>query len=98
MDDARQELREHPLQRARPDRYGHKDLVPAWTFSTGVLRGYEGVPLVVGSTLYLVTPYPNILYALDLASPGAPIKWSCRPNPGASAQGVACCDVVNRGP
>jgi len=41
----------------------------AWTFSTGVLRGHEAAPLVVGSTMYLVTPYPNILYAIDLTPP-----------------------------
>src|SRR3712207_2645454 len=38
----------------------------AWTFSTGVLRGHEGNPLVVGDTMYVHTPFPNIVYALDL--------------------------------
>src|SRR5256885_2015035 len=37
-----------------------KNLRVAWTFSTGVLRGHEGQPLVVGHTKYLVTPYPNV--------------------------------------
>jgi PQQ-dependent dehydrogenase (methanol/ethanol family) len=69
----------------------------AWTFSTGVNRGQEAAPLVVGSTMYVVTPYPNILYALDLSQPGAPLKWTYQPHPSAAAQGVACCDVVNRG-
>jgi lanthanide-dependent methanol dehydrogenase len=68
----------------------------AWTFSTGVNRGQEAAPLVVGNTLYVVTPYPNILYALDLARGGA-LKWKYEPKPVAAAQGVACCDVVNRG-
>jgi len=68
----------------------------AWTFSTGVLRGHEAAPIVADGTLYLVTPYPNVVYALDLAEAGA-IKWRFSPNPVASAQGVACCDVVNRG-
>jgi PQQ-dependent dehydrogenase (methanol/ethanol family) len=67
-----------------------------WTFETGVLRGHEEAPLVVGSTMYLVTPYPNILYALDLTRQGA-MKWKYEPKPMAAAQGVACCDVVNRG-
>src|SRR5690606_10678657 len=44
-----------------------------------------------------VTPYPNILYALDLTRPGAPLKWKHEPKPLAAAQGVACCDTVNRG-
>jgi lanthanide-dependent methanol dehydrogenase len=69
----------------------------AWTFSTGTLTGNEGAPLVVGDTLYVVTPYPNVLYALDLTQPGAPAKWSYKPKPAAASQGVACCDVVNRG-
>ena len=47
--------------------------------------------------MYVVTPYPNVLYALDLAKPGAAIKWKYEPKPAAAAQGVACCDVVNRG-
>ena len=38
----------------------------AWTFSTGVLRGHEGSPLVVGDVMYVHTPFPNIVYALDL--------------------------------
>jgi PQQ-dependent dehydrogenase (methanol/ethanol family) len=70
----------------------------AFTFSTGVNKGQESAPIVVGGTLYVVTPYPNILYALDLTKPGAPLKWQYNPKPDASAQGVACCDVVNRGP
>ncbi|HJP59791.1 MAG TPA: methanol/ethanol family PQQ-dependent dehydrogenase [Gemmatimonadaceae bacterium] len=72
-------------------------LKPAWTFSTGVLRGHEGAPLVVGATMYVVTPYPNNLYALDLTQPGAPAKWVYKPKPLTASQGVACCDTVNRG-
>jgi lanthanide-dependent methanol dehydrogenase len=69
----------------------------AWTFSTGVTRGHEAGPLVVDSTMYVVTPFPNILYALDLSKPGAPLKWTYKPSPMLAAQGVACCDLVNRG-
>src|SRR6202047_4694633 len=39
----------------------------AWTFSTGVLRGHEGGPLIVGNTMYVHTPFPNKVYALDLS-------------------------------
>lgn len=73
-----------------------KNLKVAWTFSTGVNRGQEAAPIVVGDTMYVVTPYPNILYALDLKNSGA-TKWKYEPKPSAVAQGVACCDVVNRG-
>ena len=74
-----------------------KQLQVAWTFSTGTSRGLEAAPLVVNNTLYLVTPWPNILYALDLTKPGAPMKWAYDPKPVASSKGVACCDWVNRG-
>src|SRR3982750_3863133 len=73
-----------------------KDLRVAWTFSTGIVRGHEAAPLVVGDTMYVVTPYPNVLYALDLKNQGA-TKWKYEPDPSRSSQGVACCDVVNRG-
>jgi alcohol dehydrogenase (cytochrome c) len=68
----------------------------AWSFSTGLTRGHEAAPLVVKDTLYVVTPFPNYLYALDLNKPGT-MKWVYKPAPSPSAQGVACCDVVNRG-
>ena len=74
-----------------------KNLRLAFTFSTGVVRGHEAAPVVVGGTMYIVTPYPNVLYALDLTKPGAPTKWKFEPKPLAAAQGIACCDVVNRG-
>ena len=72
-------------------------LALAWTFSTGVLRGHEAAPIVADNTLFIVTPFPNVVYALDLTQPGAPIKWKFSPYPASSSQGEACCDVVNRG-
>ncbi len=72
-------------------------LKAAWTFSTGVLRGHEGQPLVIDNTMYLVTPYPNVAYAIDLTQPGFPLKWKFRPENDERAAGKACCDVVNRG-
>jgi len=67
------------------------------TFSTGVVAGHEAAPLVINDTMFVVTPWPNVLYALDLTKPGAPIKFSYKPKPIAAAKGVACCDLVNRG-
>lgn len=67
------------------------------TFSTGVTRGHEAAPIVAGSTMYIVTPFPNYVYALDLTQQGYPTKWSYKPHPVNASQGVACCDVVNRG-
>jgi PQQ-dependent dehydrogenase (methanol/ethanol family) len=74
-----------------------RGLHPVWTFSTGVLGGHEGQPLVVGNTMYVVTPWPNVLYAFDLTREGYPLKWKYRPAVSANAIGVACCDSVNRG-
>ncbi len=74
-----------------------KNLRPAWMFSTGVLRGHEGAPLVVGNTMYVHTPFPNSVYALDLAREGAPIKWKYIPEQDPEVVAIACCDTVNRG-
>jgi lanthanide-dependent methanol dehydrogenase len=74
-----------------------RQLGPKMIFSTGYLRGHEAPPLVVHGTMYIITPFPNVLYALDLSKPGAPVKWKFDPKPLAASQGVACCDVVNRG-
>lgn len=69
----------------------------AWSFSDGSIYGHEGAPLVIGSTMYLVSPFPNIAYALDLSKPGQPIIWSYDPLPTPMAKGKACCGPVIRG-
>src|SRR6185437_4983001 len=74
-----------------------KDLQPLFTFSLAVNKGQEAAPIVADNTLYVVTAYPNYVYALDLTRPGAPLKWKFAPKPLPASQGVACCDVVNRG-
>jgi PQQ-dependent dehydrogenase (methanol/ethanol family) len=75
-----------------------KNLRPAWTFSTGTLRGHEGAPLVIGDTMYVHTSFPNNVYALDLKGPDVgKIKWAYLPKQDPSVQAVACCDNVNRG-
>jgi PQQ-dependent dehydrogenase (methanol/ethanol family) len=74
-----------------------KKMKPVWSFSTGVLRGHEGAPLVIGDTMYVHTPFPNIVYALDLNKEGAPIKWRYKPKQNEEVIPVACCDTVNRG-
>jgi alcohol dehydrogenase (cytochrome c) len=71
-------------------------LQPVWTFSTGVLRGHEGGPLVVGDVMYVHTPFPNIVYALDLNNDGR-IIWRYEPKQDPSVIPVMCCDTVHRG-
>jgi lanthanide-dependent methanol dehydrogenase len=69
----------------------------AWRYETGYDRGHEAVPIVVNNTMYVVMPFPNRLVALDLTQPGPHVKWIYDPEPNPAAQGVACCDHVNRG-
>src|SRR5437870_1865247 len=71
------------------------NLQVAWTMSTGVLRGHEGSPLVVGNTMYLHTPFPNNVYAINLAD--QTYKWKYEPKQDATVVPVMCCDTVNRG-
>jgi glucose dehydrogenase len=65
-----------PLAEITPANLGKLSL--AFTFSTGVLRGHEAAPIVADNTMFIVTPYPNLVYALDLTKPGAPQKSSRR--------------------
>jgi len=81
-----------------------KQLKQVWSFSTGALRGHEGAPLVIGSTMYVHSSFSdsesspgNHIYALDLSKEGAPIKWTYTPKTDKRAVPVACCDVVQRG-
>jgi PQQ-dependent dehydrogenase (methanol/ethanol family) len=67
----------------------------AWMFSTGVLRGHEGSPLVIGNTMYFVTPFPNNVFAIDLAT--QKIKWKYAPKQDPAVIPQMCCDTVNRG-
>jgi lanthanide-dependent methanol dehydrogenase len=72
------------------------DLQVAWTFSTGVLRGHEGGPLVVGDIMYVHAPFPNTVFALDLNEDGK-ILWKYEPKQDPNVIPVMCCDTVNRG-
>jgi len=79
-------------------------LQAAWTFSTGVLRGHEGGPLVLpGSatglnhdTLYVNAPFPNNVFAINLDN--LEVVWEYVPVQNYDETvPVMCCDTVNRG-
>jgi len=72
------------------------ELKVAWTFSTGILRGHEGSPLVIGDVMYINTPFPNTVFALDLNNENK-IIWKYEPKQDPSVIAVMCCDTVNRG-
>jgi PQQ-dependent dehydrogenase (methanol/ethanol family) len=69
----------------------------AFHYPTGLDRGHEAAPIVAENTMFVVGPYPNPVFAFDLAKPGFALKWKFEPKPEPSSQGVACCDTVNRG-
>jgi len=79
-------------------------LQAAWTFSTGVLRGHEGGPLVLPTsatgldhdTLYIHAAFPNNVFAINLDN--LEIVWEYAPvQDWDEVVPVMCCDTVNRG-
>src|SRR6201996_3077366 len=82
-----------PLKQINESNVGK--LQVAWTMSTGVLRGHEGSPLVIGDTMYLHTPFPNNVFAVSLKD--QTIRWKYEPKQDADVVPVMCCDTVNRG-
>src|SRR5271156_696993 len=60
------------------------NLQVAFAFSTGVDHGQEAAPIGANNTMFIATPYPNNVFALDLTKPGAPIKWAYHPHPAAA--------------
>ncbi|MDE0458897.1 MAG: PQQ-binding-like beta-propeller repeat protein, partial [Chromatiales bacterium] len=83
-----------PLNQITKENVG--DLQVAWTFSTGVLRGHEGGPLVIGDTMWVHTPFPNKVFSINL--PDQSINWIYEPKQDAAETvPVMCCDTVYRG-
>ncbi len=72
-----------------------KNMKVAWMFSTGVLRGHEGSPLVIGDMMYLHSPFPNKVFAMDLNT--QKIVWKYEPKQDPAVIPQMCCDTVNRG-
>ncbi len=72
-----------------------KNLQVAWTFSTGVLRGHEGSPLVIDGKMFLHSPFPNKVFAIDLDT--QKILWKYEPKQDPAVIPQMCCDTVNRG-
>ena len=83
-----------PLDQINNENVGN--LQVAWTFSTGVLRGHEGGPLVIGDTMWIHTPFPNKVFSINLSD--QTINWVYSPKQDAAATvPVMCCDTVYRG-
>ena len=98
MGDAGEELRKYPLQLVGSDYHRKRQESQACLdFIHGGVARTRGAPLVLGSTMYVHTPFPNTVLALDLAGEGAPIKWKYTPKQDPEVVPIACCDTVNRG-
>jgi PQQ-dependent dehydrogenase (methanol/ethanol family) len=82
-----------PLKQINENNVGK--LQVAWTMSTGVLRGHEGSPLVIGDTMYIHSPFPNKVIAINLKD--QTFIWQYLPKQDESVVSVMCCDTVNRG-
>jgi PQQ-dependent dehydrogenase (methanol/ethanol family) len=73
------------------------DLQVAWTWQVGILDQHEAPPLVIGDTMYIASPKPNYVYALDLNTDGV-IKWEFRPDMNVElATQQTCCGGQTRG-
>src|SRR5690606_33834253 len=83
-----------PLDRINT--YNVRNLQVQWTFQLGVTDSLEAPPIVVGDTMYILTPKPNTVYAIDLVNPGV-LKWSFRPEMPGLEQATACCGAQSRG-
>jgi PQQ-dependent dehydrogenase (methanol/ethanol family) len=75
-----------------------RNLTMAWSSQLGMLDTFEASPLVIGDTMYIVTPKPNYVYALDLKRDGV-IKWEFRPEMSQldATMKAACCGAQTRG-
>jgi PQQ-dependent dehydrogenase (methanol/ethanol family) len=76
-----------------------QELRPVWRFETGVADAHEGNPLVVGATMYVHTPFPNAVVALDLTRPEGPPLWRYAVPEATAGLTVpsGCCGAVSRG-
>src|ERR687898_814031 len=73
------------------------DLEIAWTWQVGILDQHEAPPLVVGDVMYIASPKPNYVYALDLNRDGV-IIWEFRPDMNVElATQQTCCGGQTRG-
>src|SRR5947207_13394124 len=92
--------RTYDLQRYSPlaqiGKANVKNLKAAWSFSTGVLSGHEGNPLVINNVMYVHSAFPNLVFALYLTKPGAPMIRRNQPTHPPDPKASACCDLVKR--
>ena len=68
-----------------------------WTLQIGLLESHEASPIVIGSTMYLISPRQNFLVAFDLSTDGV-FRWEFRPTlESVPANLNTCCGSPPRG-
>ena len=77
-----QGLRRHQVQPTGADHPRQRDPPPAGMdlLDRGPRPGTRGSRWSCNNTMYVVTPWPNVLYAFDLTQEGYPLKWKYRPD------------------
>src|SRR6185437_135270 len=67
------------------------------TIAIGQHGGYAGAPVVDGDRLFVVTPFPHTVLAIDLAGTDPAELWRYSPSPEGAASGLASTDVTTGG-
>lgn len=70
------------------------NLVPVWSFGTGVSDGHEAPPIVNGGLMFATAPFSN-LFALDART--GDLIWKYQRSLPSDVAPEVCCGMVNRG-
>ena len=69
-------------------------LAPVFTFRMSVQGDYSGTVKAAGGLVFVQSPFPHTVYALDPARPDNPIRWSVTPAADRGASGQATTRTV----
>ena len=69
-------------------------LRPVLALPTGSPERHVIAPAAADGLLFLLTPFPHRLLALDPADPASPLRWQHAPEADRRAQGLACCGAA----
>lgn len=72
-------------------------LRPVLSLRTGHPGPHATSPVAAGGLLFLLTPFPHALLALDPTRPEAPLRWRFAPAADGRAQGNGCCGGLAAG-
>jgi PQQ-dependent dehydrogenase (methanol/ethanol family) len=63
----------------------------AFSFRTDNAGAHTAPPQVDGDTMFVLTPFPHTVYALDLTQPRPSVAWRYTPRVNGVAAGLQCC-------